>query len=188
MNGKKTNPYGIGAKPSYLGVYIYGYARKLMYTKIFTKVKCHYTDTDSALIYHDDYLTFREQNPELFAKESIELDGRRFEIKPFGTLDCEMKEFNDKGEWIGCNEAYLLAPKNYMVFNASTGYAPKLKCKGVSFKGSYCKQHSENKGIVKCESCDAGYCRYIDGTPLYQDTTRLFKEMTENKSCKVVCD
>ena len=50
----------MGAKPSYLGVYIYAYARKLMYTKIFTKVKCHYTDTDSALIYYDDYLVFRK--------------------------------------------------------------------------------------------------------------------------------
>ena len=38
LNGKKTDPYGIGAKPSYLGVYIYAHARKLMYTKIFTKV------------------------------------------------------------------------------------------------------------------------------------------------------
>ena len=84
----------MGAKPSYLGVYIYAYARKLMYTKIFTKVKCHYTDTDSALIYYDDYLVFRKENPELFAKEKITLDSKEYEIKPFGTLDCEMDTFD----------------------------------------------------------------------------------------------
>ncbi len=167
LNGTKSDAYGTQAKPSYLGVYIYAYARKLMYTKIFTKVECHYTDTDSALIYYDDYLTFRRENPELFAKETINLDGKDYEIKPFGTLDCEMKEFNDRGEWIGCDEAYLLAPKNYLVFNRSNGYMPKLKCKGVSFKGSYCKKHEKDRGIVVCEHCDAGYCKYEDGTPLY---------------------
>lgn len=138
-----------------------------MYTKLYTKVKCHYTDTDSALVYYDDYVKFREQNPELFAKGIINLDGKDYEIKPFGTLDCEMKEFNDKGQWIGCDEAYLLAAKNYMVLNRSTGYMPKLKCKGVSFKGNYCEEHAKNRGIVKCDKCDAGYCKYTDNTPLY---------------------
>jgi hypothetical protein len=59
-----------------------------------------------------------------------------------------MKEFDEGGEWIGCDEAYLLAPKNYMVCNKATGYFPKLKCKGVSFKGSYCKEHEKTRGIV----------------------------------------
>ena len=49
-----------------------------------------------------------------------------------------MKEFDDKKQWVGCDEAYLLAPKNYMVLNRATGYIPKIKCKGVSFKGKYC--------------------------------------------------
>lgn len=59
LNGVKTDPYSLGAKPSYLGVYIYAHARKLMYTKIYTKVQTHYTDTDSALLYYDDYVKFR---------------------------------------------------------------------------------------------------------------------------------
>ena len=91
-------------------------------------------------------------------------------------------------EWIGCDEAYLLAPKNYLVFNRSNGYMPKLKCKGVSFKGSYCKEHEKTKGIVKCEHCDAGYCKYEDGTPLYQEPTRLFEQMVKNLKCRVTCD
>ena len=82
----------------------------------------------------------------------------------------------------------MLAPKNYLVFNRATGYIPKLKCKGVSFKGSYCKEHEDKRGIVKCEHCDAGYCKYEDETPLYQDPTRLFEEMEQNLKCKVVCD
>ena len=60
LNGKKEDPYNIGAKPSYLGVYIYAHARKLMYTEIYTKIQTHYTDTDSALVYYDDFLMFRE--------------------------------------------------------------------------------------------------------------------------------
>lgn len=66
-----------------------------------------------------------------------------------------------------------------MVCNKKETYFPKLKCKGVSFKGSYCKEHKKTAGVVVCEHCDAGYCRYVDGTPLYQDPTRLFNEMVE---------
>ncbi len=147
LNGEKSDPYETGAKPSYLGVYIYAHARKLMYTKIFTKVRTHYTDTDSALILYEDYCKFRAENPELFAKETIQLDGKEYQIKPFGTLDCEMKTYDDakfraenwallyneteeeqrqiaeqytldgKTEWIGVTDAYLLAPKNYLVVN-----------------------------------------------------------------------
>ena len=63
-----------------------------------------------------------------------------------------MEEFNDKGQWIGCDEAYLLAAKNYMALNRATGYIPKIKCKGVSFKGSYCKEHTD-----KTKSSKNGY-------------------------------
>jgi len=39
-----------------------------------------------------------------------------------------------------------------------------------------------------CQHCDAGYCKYEDGTPLYQEPVRLFEEMVENMKCKVMCD
>jgi hypothetical protein len=142
LNGKKMESYTRSAKPSYLGVYIYAHARKLMYNNVYTKVKCLYTDTDSALVYYEDFLKFREESPELFRKEEIEIDEKMYEIKPFGTLDCEMKTFDEKNEWVGCDEAYLLAPKNYMVCNKKENYYPKLKCKGVSFKGKYCQEHT----------------------------------------------
>jgi hypothetical protein len=47
-----------------------------MYNNIYTKVECHYTDTDSALIYYEDFLKFKAESPELFAKEKITMDGR----------------------------------------------------------------------------------------------------------------
>lgn len=159
LNGKNKAPYTKSAKPSYLGVYIYAHARALMYDSIFSKVECHYTDTDSALIYYEDYTNFRQQNPHLFKTQEVVLmydkEGNAinykptencfnktltsYKIKPFGTLDCEMKEFDSEGNWVGADEAYLLAPKNYMVCNKQTNYYPKVKCKGVSFKGSYCE-------------------------------------------------
>lgn len=54
-----------------------------------------------------------------------------YEIKPFGSLDCELKE--------NANEAILMRPKCYFVGNREEKYVAKLKCKGVSFKGDSCK-------------------------------------------------
>ena len=47
--------YRKASKPSQLGVFIYAHARAHMYNNIFSKVPCLYTDTDSALLYEEDY-------------------------------------------------------------------------------------------------------------------------------------
>ena len=57
----------------------------------------------------------------------------QFDIKPFGSLDCEINPLDN------INEAILLQPKNYLVMNRNTNNLVKVKCKGISFKGNYCK-------------------------------------------------
>jgi hypothetical protein len=84
----------------------------------------------------------------------MEIDGKIYKIREFGTLDSELSSYNDKDEWVGCDEAILVAPKNYLVCNRKLNYYPKLKCKGVSFGGEYCKTHNVEKGVVVCDECD----------------------------------
>lgn len=136
---------------------------------------------------YDNFLKFKENNP-LFKKETVELEGKTCELLPFGSLECELPEYDKEGKnWIGCDEAVLIAPKNYLVCNKSLNIFPKIKCKGVSFKGDYCKEHEKKEGIVKCEKCDEGFCRYEDGVPLYQDKPRLFTQLVAKGECKVIC-
>lgn len=42
-----------------MGVYIYAYARKVMYNKVYRHVNALYTDTDSCLMTYDDFLKLK---------------------------------------------------------------------------------------------------------------------------------
>ena len=56
VSGKKSEAYNPQhAKPSYLGVYIYAHARKLMYEEVYKYLpSIQYGDTDSALAFSTD--------------------------------------------------------------------------------------------------------------------------------------
>ena len=96
------------------------------------------------------------------------IDGKIYQVKEFGTLDSELNAYDEEGNWVGCDECILVAPKNYLVCNRKLNYYPKLKCKGVTFGGSYCDDHKITKGIVKCDKCSEGFCNYTsDMVPLY---------------------
>ena len=73
-----------------------------MYNSIFTEVTGQYTDTDSCLITYDDEVKLRKNRPEMFKKQPIEIDGKTYMIKPFGSLDCEINSDDN------INEAILL--------------------------------------------------------------------------------
>ena len=95
----------------------------------------------------------------MFKKEKITIDEREFDIKPFGSLDCEINPEDN------INEAILLQPKNYLVMNRDTKNYVKVKCKGISFKKDFCK--------------------YEDGSLLSKDPTKFFDEMLTKKVCVV---
>lgn len=142
------------AKPSYLGVYIYSHARQLMYDNVYSVIDTEYTDTDSALCTRKQELLLREKRPHLFVKEAMEIDGQIHMIKQFGTLDCELPRF--------IQEAILIAPKNYLVGDRWIGGCPKLKCKGVSFKGDTCRYSEENMGYDQMQLLSENAFRLFD--------------------------
>lgn len=107
VSGKKINAYNADhAKPSYLGVYIYAHARRLMYEDVYKYVACLYGDTDSVLTYKRCLEILKKMNPKMFTKGEREVDGQIYKYKEFGTLDIEFDN---------ANVYYGLAAKNYLV-------------------------------------------------------------------------
>ena len=72
MKGTKKNAFSQTSKPAQLGVYIYAYARELMYNNIYRYVDAFYTDTDSCLMSYADYLKLRSILPQMFTLETRE--------------------------------------------------------------------------------------------------------------------
>lgn len=132
-----------------------------MYNSIFSEITCQYTDTDSCLCTYADELQLRKNRPELFRLEPITIDEKIYMIKPFGTLDCEIKPEDN------INEAILLQPKSYLIMNRATNNLVKYKTKGISF--------------------ESDSCTYIDDKPLKSDPIRFFDEMLANGNVKVKC-
>ena len=60
----KFNPKN--AKPSHLGVFIYSYARKLMYNSVWRDYDVLYSDTDSAVMRFGEFERIKLDKPELF--------------------------------------------------------------------------------------------------------------------------
>lgn len=133
ISGKKINPYNqLHAKPSYLGVYIYAHARKLMYNEIYNHVTCLYGDTDSVLTYNECVAHLKQVNPKMFNKGEMIVDEKIYKYKEFGSLDVEVQD---------ANVFYGLAPKNYLVQTQNADGSTidfKVKGKGISFKTATC--------------------------------------------------
>ena len=67
--------------PIHVGVYIYSYARRLMYDHVYSKVDVLYTDTDSALVTREDSDRLRRESPWLFQGGMGSLESDYDEIK-----------------------------------------------------------------------------------------------------------
>ena len=112
MTGKLKEEliYKKSAKPSYLGVFIYSYAREYMYESILNKYVCLYEDTDSALLPIEEYNRFIIDNA-----DNIEN----------GKYGCFEEEVGD------ATKSIMLAPKSYCVINEKNEKMSKYKFKGV---------------------------------------------------------
>ncbi len=109
IKGIKKNKYNFKtAKPAWLGLYIYAYARCHMYDTVISTGKVIYMDTDSALLTKEDYKELKKNSPEMFGNE-------------FGQYEEEI------GEGYKC---ITISPKTYCVVSKSKGKS-KYKCKGV---------------------------------------------------------
>jgi hypothetical protein len=113
------------AKPAFLGVLIYSYARAYVW-KTICQHRPLYSDTDSGLMRQKDYASFRAAFPQ------FDPDGR---TKVLGDFEEELGSY-------GTSEAFLLAPKDYAVILKSAdgallrkksdgSHESKIRIKGV---------------------------------------------------------
>jgi len=98
------------AKPSYLGVFIYSYARDYMYKTVLQNYTTIYEDTDSALLPLEEYERFKKEN-------SSNIDTGKY-----GCLEEEVGE---------ATKCITISPKCYCVINEKKPHMSKYKFKGV---------------------------------------------------------
>lgn len=107
--------YKESAKPSYLGCFVYAYARRYMYETILSRYLTIYQDTDSALMPEEEWDRLRKEQPEIIDNGE------------FGCLEEEVGT--------GTNPI-TLSPKCYFV-KAEDEEKSKRKFKGVGKKDTY---------------------------------------------------
>jgi hypothetical protein len=115
---KDENCFKDSAKPSYLAIFIYAYARKFMYRNILSKYTVLYQDTDSALMLDEEYRRLMKEQPNLFG------------IKDFGKFEQELNE---------ADKCIIISPKNYYVNGKPKDGEDKTKrrFKGVKSYDTY---------------------------------------------------
>jgi hypothetical protein len=129
INGKKSKEDSFNSlkttkkKPSYLGMFIYSYARRLMYKKILCRYLTLYMDTDSACmpLYEWERLCYENNNKLLPQDCLMEVDS--------GEYGCIEEEVcSSKGS---ATRLIAISPKNYLVENIHDERKSKRKMKGV---------------------------------------------------------
>lgn len=111
------------AKPSYLGVFIYSYARDYMYKTVLQNYTTIYEDTDSALLPLEEYERFERENSNNIAN---------------GKYGCFEEEVGEATKCI------TISPKCYCVINEKKPFMSKYKFKGV---GKFDKYMTETEYI-----------------------------------------
>lgn len=116
LKGKlsEEDSYKSSAKPAYLGIFIYAYARKYMYETVLSRYITFYQDTDSALMPKYEYDRFKKEQPESHGS----------------AYGCFKEELGD------CDEIIIIAPKNYLVI-AKDETKSKRKFKGIKKSDTY---------------------------------------------------
>lgn len=130
ITGKVSDMPKFGRMPSVLGMYIYSYARTYMYDTLISRYPVLYMDTDSALLFLEDYRQLICDQPHLFA------DIMQRSIK-FGDLEEEVIHHDEYGIH-PADHVVLLRPKSYMVLNSYPNCGKsKMKLKGVGKRDRY---------------------------------------------------
>lgn len=108
-------------KPAYLGMFVYAYARELMYKKLLSRYLCLYMDTDSACMPYFEWERCIKEN------KSVGL----IETGEYGCLEEEVCYTDKKGIVYPANRLIGISPKNYLVVNEVNEGFSKRKFKGV---------------------------------------------------------
>ena len=167
------------AKPVYIGVLIYAYARLHMYDTVISKYNPIYQDTDSALLLRSDRIKLFEDRPELIAKDVADLEEGE---SNFGRYSYEFDT---------ANKFITIAPKNYFIFKDD-----KLLKKG--FKGvkldrdklftdmDLLKKYELKNGKHKIDIKEAFNLYNGNVLPTVADSSTQFIEQIKNNGCAYV--
>lgn len=108
-------------KPSYLGMFVYSYARKLMYNKLLRKYINLYMDTDSCCMPKSEWERLNK-----------DYEGKNFvDTGEYGCIEEEVCGKDSNGKMIYADRLIAIAPKNYLVENSKCDYLSKRKFKGI---------------------------------------------------------
>ena len=162
-------------KPSYLGMFVYSYARRLMYQKILSRYITLYMDTDSACMPLCEWDRLCNEYKGLDFVNTGEYGCIEEEVCDFKKCDkCKSlteKEYENlrpqmngkrcpECEFIPADRIISIAPKNYLVENTNAQYNSKRKFKGVrkndfwlplSYFGNYYKKENGKLGGTAVE-------------------------------------
>ena len=108
-------------KPSYLGMFVYSYARKLMYQKILSRYITLYMDTDSACMPYCEWERLCEEYKD---KDFVDTG-------EYGCIEEEVCSKDEKGNVVPASRLIAISPKNYCVINEHDESFSKRKFKGV---------------------------------------------------------
>ena len=108
-------------KPCYLGMFVYSYARRLMYEKVLNNYIVFYIDTDSACM---PYFEWNRMIEDYRGKGFIDTGD-------FGCMEEEVMGKDEFGKDIPAERLIAISPKNYLVENLKCEKLSKRKFKGV---------------------------------------------------------
>lgn len=168
-------------KPAYLGMFVYAYARKLMYQELLSKYLVLYMDTDSACMPLFEWERCCQENK----------DNGLIDTGEYGCLEEEVC-YTDKatGKFYPANRLIGISPKNYLVLNDEKDFMSKRKFKGVrktdywlplSYFGEY-ELDEKNKAFGRAVDMIRGNKK--EGCPpMTQDDIRRMREF----NCCIDC-
>tara|TARA_R110002073_G_scaffold53343_3_gene137740 strand:+ start:7654 stop:11541 length:3888 start_codon:yes stop_codon:yes gene_type:complete len=108
-------------KPSYLGMFVYSYARKLMYNKLLRKYINLYMDTDSCCMPKSEWDRLNK-----------DYEGKNFvDTGEYGCIEEEVCGKDSNGKMIYADRLIAISPKNYLVENSKCDNLSKRKFKGI---------------------------------------------------------
>ena len=108
-------------KPSYLGMFVYSYARRWIYEGILRRYITLYMDTDSACMPYFEWERCIAENK----------DDNIIDTGEYGCLEEEVCATDENGDDVPANLVITISPKNYLVENKFNEKCSKRKMKGV---------------------------------------------------------
>jgi hypothetical protein len=128
------------AKPSYIGVFIYSYARTYMYDLLYSNYDVLYTDTDSGIMNKNDWGDFKDKYIEEVGKEKNTKYYRLTDkTTNMPTIGGEFGQFEEEFDGEGKDfESYIIGKKMYCVEikdkKGKICKESKYRLKGVNLK------------------------------------------------------